>query len=115
MLIKNDNLIFENYIIFEGRIVQAPVKVKVGDQTYYNFRVDNNKFGINCTITRPENEISENNKLEENIFDSLLLERIVKVRGSFTIKRKADKLWYQINVKAWTVTAEDNKREGYTV
>lgn len=103
---------FENWMILEGRVTSPPVKVTEGNNIFYNFRIDNNRFRMNCTITEFADRASS---IEEDIFESLKDGTIVKVSGKLFLKKKEDKLWVQINVKNWVSRTSDNRQIKYKV
>lgn len=102
---------FENWIILEGKVKSAPVKAVEGDKIFYNFRIDNGKFRMNCTITQFKNN---ENDIEDEIFESLKEGIIAKVSGKLFIKKKEEKLWVQINVKNW-ITTNNGRKVKYKV
>lgn len=103
---------FENWIILEGRVTSPPEKVTEGNYIFYNFRIDNNRFRMNCTITEFADRTSS---IEDDIFESLKEDTIVKVSGKLFLKKKEDKLWVQINVKNWVSKTSDNRQIKYKV
>lgn len=99
---KNKNMIedqeFENWVIFEGVVITSPIKMK-GDDVgiYYNFKIDNSKFKMNCTITLFEDRIED----EDLIFETIRKGEVVRVSGKLFLKNKNGRLWVQTNVKNW--------------
>lgn len=112
--IKEEEDQFENWFILEGVVVSTPVKDNNENNIFYNFRIDNGSFRMNCTITVfQDNDRKE--KIEEDIFSSIKLGTIIKVAGKFFTKKKNEKLRNQINVKTWISSSIDNKKIKYSI
>lgn len=104
---------FENWFILEGKVIASPVKECNGNNIFFNFKIDNGSFRMNCTITVfQDNE--RKNAIENDIFDSIKLGSTIKVAGKFFTKKKNEKLRNQINVKTW-VSSIGNKKVKYSI
>lgn len=102
--VSDNNL--ENWIIFLGNVVDDVIKVKGNDNFFYNFKLNNGNFTINCVIAMS----NEDKKLEESIFSTIKKDRKIKVSGNLCMKNKLGILRTQINVKNWLYTDSGNQK-----
>lgn len=102
---------FENWIILQGKIITTPIKAEYKNCIFYNFRIFNGTFKMNCTITL----FNYNEDVEKAIFDTLKKDSVARVSGKLFVKTKDGRTWIQINVKNWMVRNNENKRMLYKI
>jgi len=103
---ENKDFNYDNWVILRGDVISEPIKVCERDNIFYNFRIDNQNFKMNCTLTLFE----EDKEMEDAIFSTIKQGNTIKVSGKLFMKKKGDKLWVQINVKNWIYEEGDRKQ-----